>query len=166
MPFITAGADAFGGSRNHDDGRPDPDRVRPNYAYAGRGIGQYAVGHEPDRASPAVAPSALGRFAIVAGIVAGLPGVAAFLFGACDVFATGDSPALAQDRVFFRMQDLLAAFQHSLTPGLFDAPEVLRAVDALFAALGSQIAALTAQCASFGATAATMAAHLLHFGAL
>jgi hypothetical protein len=121
------------------------------YRDAGRGVGHYAISREPAWVSRTRPPSALGRFGRRVGCAAALLACGAFLFGACDVLATGDTPGLAQDRVFFRLQDILVNGPHAL--GVFDP---------LVSAAGFCVAVLPAECAGLGATVAATAVHLVH----
>jgi hypothetical protein len=148
--------------------RPDhmADGAVPIYKNAGRGMGNYALGREPDWVSRSAPPVGLHRFAQCAGLAGAMLAMAAFMFGACDAIATGDSLELAQDRVFFTLQELLVNGPHALALSVFGSPDALGFFGALVSAAGFCIAALTAEVAGLGAMVATTTAHLLHLGGL
>jgi hypothetical protein len=167
MPLRIEGTDSFGRSwTQHDNPPPQPDRAlalangaHGAYRHAGRGIGQYALAREPAWVSRNNPPNALRRFGNHAAVAGVLLAAGAFLFGFWDAVAAGDSPGLAQDRVFFHLQDILVTGPHMVALKVFGSSGLL---DAVLSAAGFCVAVLTAECAGLGA----MAAHLIHLGGL
>jgi hypothetical protein len=136
------------------------------YVYAGRGIGHYAIGRQADWVSHSAPPAGLHRLAKSAAIAGAVLALAAFMVGVGDAIATGDSPGLAQDRVFFFLQDMLVTGPHELAFSIFGSADAFGSFGALVSAAGFCIAALTAELVGLGANVATTAAHLVHLGGL
>ena len=135
---------------------------RGTYRNAGRGIGQYAIDlhlaqRRGARLHAALGSALRGGFALLS-----LLALTGFVWGLQDAYVQQDGAMMAEEKVFFYLNDFIANGLHALASRIFTSPDMLGLTDAVTSATAIGVATLVAKFAACGATVFATAGHLLH----